>query len=465
VKIDGSIYHLRSDFSFRVNIYAHKESIHDGITRVPGSWRQTSGGIKNLLAYRQDILTNTVINRINYRYLPEIAQSLAAIGVLNQEYSLVHSGSSQFCVNYEALANSLKKLIDISNNLGIHLFIENVPYCFLKKNEHLMSDNFYPLGKERRLRYYAHSGVIRKEEYKRRKCIYTSTCRYGFICRGIGRHYVKKFGWKDIRNVDYGNNAVSGSCKKMAQLLNKKGYYAVSFLSGGIDSKCAAALYSLKHPANKIILLTHDNSCLFPDIGVAGKTAEELSRYYMNIVGHVFLKTPMQLIKEAFIDKIAYWQKRKGFNPGCHLCLMTELCYTIKIVRQTYDRPCDFIYGFRQGSNFPRVFIHYIELFLRQYGINLEIPVLGFRDKTAVEKKLGELKLSIKSHQAFCLLTDVRFSEKKGDVNNPAGYNRYGDFDKDECIFRKLRVSEEPFFESFSRLLLKQFGIRKIKDC
>lgn len=466
VYIPRSVYHLRSDFSFKVNIYAHKEAIHDEITCVPGAWRQSTEGIKNLLAHRQEVSTNTVINRINYRYLPEISEFLFGIGILNQEYSLIrgeHEPLEEFCIRYGALASTLKRLINATKKLGVHIFIENVPYCFLKKNEHLMSDNFYPLGKEMRLRYYAYPGIMQKEEYKRRECVYKDTCKYGFICRGIGQHYVKTFGWEDIKRVDFETSNSVGE-KKIARLLNKKVPYAISFFSGGIDSKCATALYSLSHPDTRIILLTHDNGCLFPDVGVVKNTSADLLRDYTNIIGHVFLKTPKELVKKVFIDKIAYWQKRKGFNLGCHLCLMTELCFVIKTVKGTYNQPCDFIYGFRQGSNFPRIFIQYIKLFLKQYDINLEIPVFEFKDKAKVEDKLRELKLSEQSHQAICLLTDVRFSEKKGDVNNPVGYNRYDDFYKIGREFRKLRVSEEPFFESFSQLLLRRFNIRKIQS-
>ena len=128
------------------------------------------------------------------------------------------------------------------------------------------------------------------------------------------------------------------------------------------------------------------------------------------------------------------------------------------LVRPSDKRPLDFIYGFRRGSNFPEIFIHYLRLFLAQYGISLQTPVFEFRDKRDVISRLEKEGLSTASHQPLCVLTDVRYHEGKGDFNSDRGNDCFEDARWKERL-KTVRVSQEPFFESFSRLLSRRFGV------
>jgi hypothetical protein len=103
-------------------------------------------------------------------------------------------------------------------------------------------------------------------------------------------------------------------------------------------------------------------------------------------------------------------------------------------------------------------------MFLKQYDINFHTPVFAFHDKTAVLEKLQQRGLSTKSNQPWCLLTDVRYSQVEGDVNSAKGTDLFNDAQWDEMI-KTARVSDEAFFESFSEVLLKRFGISKARSC
>ncbi len=457
-------FYLHSDFSFRVNVFSHRPEIHDEITTAAGSWKQTIRGIKNLLERGQPIFSNTVINALNYKDLSGISDFLLELGIRDQEFSFIHGEGEEFgrlAVPYSDLEKHLKKLFN--KNTDRLIMIENVPYCFLEGHEQIMSDNYYSPGKDHRLKYYAYPGVLKTQEYDRVPCEHRAGCRYEFICRGVDPQYIEKFGWDSIAATPpvEKSEALAG---KAVDVLKKTRCDALVFLSGGIDSKCSGAIFARENPDKKIVLVTYDNRCVFPDPGVTGAVAQDLVSAYSNILDHVFLQSPRGLIQEELLNKISHWQEVKGINTGCHLCLMTSVSMVVDLVKKADARPKEFIFGFRQGSNYPKIFLEYLKLFLAQYEITLRLPVWGLKNKTDVEDALRKFGLKTDSHQPLCLLTDVRFSDNKGDVNNPVGYDLFEDFHEDGPSQKTLRVSQEPFFESFSQLLEQKWSVRKIRE-
>ncbi|MEI6437365.1 MAG: hypothetical protein WCO69_01290 [Candidatus Omnitrophota bacterium] len=455
---------LPSDFSFRVNVYSHRADVHDALTGVTGSWEQAMTGLAYLMERRQEVTTNTVITSRNYKELAAISDDLAKRGIMAQEFSLIHGGKpgyKELAVPYDRLAASLKELLSRRDKRTV--FIENVPYCYLQGLENVMSDNYYPPGKERRLRYHTKSGAVKKEEYPRVACPHRARCRYEFICRGIDPQYVKKFGWKSIKPAAYVEESAALG-KKAVRAFKKYRADSFVFFSGGVDSKCSSALFATANPDKNIVLVTLDNQCLYPDHRIIAKTSVDVLKKFSHIKGHVFLQSPRDLLRNEFMGKIDHWEKVKGMNTGCHLCVLTAISAAVSLVRQFDDKPKDFIYGFRQGSNYPKIFIHYVRLFLRQYDINLHTPVFEFRDKAAVHARLKEFGLSTASNQPLCLFTDKRYTLDKGDVNNAKGFDLFKDAQWEEKM-KTARVSDEPFFESFAQLLQKRFGIVKIRAC
>lgn len=56
--------------SFGVSLHGHNSKLHDSLTGSSGSFNQTATGIKNLKSLGQQVLTNTVITKPNYKHLP-----------------------------------------------------------------------------------------------------------------------------------------------------------------------------------------------------------------------------------------------------------------------------------------------------------------------------------------------------------------------------------------------------------
>ncbi len=59
---------------FGIAIFGHQPKLHDTITRAKGSFDQTVKGVKNLLNKGYDVELRIIINRMNYKKLPEIAE-------------------------------------------------------------------------------------------------------------------------------------------------------------------------------------------------------------------------------------------------------------------------------------------------------------------------------------------------------------------------------------------------------
>ncbi len=73
--------------NFAVSLYSSDERIHDRITRVKGSCRETKSGIKNLLRlsteYAIDLRVNIVLNPWNYNDIDNTLGYLSSLGVKN----------------------------------------------------------------------------------------------------------------------------------------------------------------------------------------------------------------------------------------------------------------------------------------------------------------------------------------------------------------------------------------------
>ena len=61
---------------FFISVHGPREA-HDAISRVPGSYDQTMEGIGNLQEHPVNVLTNTVLTRLNYAALPSFLSGMA----------------------------------------------------------------------------------------------------------------------------------------------------------------------------------------------------------------------------------------------------------------------------------------------------------------------------------------------------------------------------------------------------
>ena len=65
----------------QVSLESSDESVHDNLTGVPGSWRQTIDGIKNLMRCGLSVQTNTTLTAKNAHSAAELPAFLAELGI------------------------------------------------------------------------------------------------------------------------------------------------------------------------------------------------------------------------------------------------------------------------------------------------------------------------------------------------------------------------------------------------
>ena len=126
---------------FAIPIHSTNEDVHDGITRVPYSFKQTDVGIKNLLKRNQKVEVRIVISKKNIETIFESAK------YIQKNYKGV------FCVNFvamEMMGNAavnkdelwidyseafvkIRKAIDLLVCSGIDVQLYNFPLCAVDK--------------------------------------------------------------------------------------------------------------------------------------------------------------------------------------------------------------------------------------------------------------------------------------------------------------------------------------------
>lgn len=188
---------------FHISLHGHHAKLHDYLTRANGSFEQTSNGIKNILSFGKLVSTNTVINKLNYRFLPRVADLLIKIGVLQYQFAFPHI-LGRACENWQKIVprksdvtSYVKKAIDIGIKKRSVVRIEAIPYCFLTGYEDCVSDQYTPDVKIFDIEINESFERWRKNEGKAKgpNCI---KCKYFQQCEGPWREYPQLFGWSEF---------------------------------------------------------------------------------------------------------------------------------------------------------------------------------------------------------------------------------------------------------------------------
>ncbi len=171
-----------------LSIHGHNADLHEKITGTKGSFIETETGIENLLSLKLPVRTNTVVTKINYRFLDEIAEFLIAKGVRTIQFSFVHPRG-------EALTNQLEMVPKIEDTISflrkalnrnsddIKIFTEAFPFCLLGENHVLAAERVLPHD-------------YRATDFSKIKGIECKKCCFDRICPGIWKSYYSLKGFK-----------------------------------------------------------------------------------------------------------------------------------------------------------------------------------------------------------------------------------------------------------------------------
>lgn len=192
---------------FSPAVHGPNAKIHDFLTSIPGSFNQTTQGIKNLKNLRQGVITNTVITARNYRHLPEIAKLLVSLNVDQFQFAFIHiSGRAAENKNWIVPKKSqimpyVKKGLDIGIKAGKKVMTEAIPYCFMQGYEDYIAEKIIPEGSVFDIDFSIEDyGDYRRNEGKVKgpQC---PECKYYKICEGPWKEYPELFGWGEFKPV------------------------------------------------------------------------------------------------------------------------------------------------------------------------------------------------------------------------------------------------------------------------
>ena len=189
---------------FALAIHGHNANIHDFLTSAEGSFVQTIKGLINLKDLKQYVITNTVITKTNYTYIPQIAQLLIKLDIAHFQFSFVHiigrawTNKDWIVPRKSAIMPYLTKGLQIGLQAGKRVTTEALPYCIMQDYKDCIVERLIPPSKVYELdkvindlRTYR----ILKKKAKRKKCF---TCSYYQMCEGPWKEYPRLFGWDEF---------------------------------------------------------------------------------------------------------------------------------------------------------------------------------------------------------------------------------------------------------------------------
>ncbi len=191
-------------FSFTTD----KAADHDALVGVPGALKKALAGLENLRKLKVRLGTNILVNRLNYKRLPEIIKFYLGRGITN--FVIIYP------VYNGAMADNAKKLgvslpecepcfeeaVRTMEAAGLprEILFLNAPPCFLKGREKLAIglDHFNtlvtdPLGGRTDLDANADAAKVKGKPCR--------TCALNKKCRGADEHYIANFGWAGFKPV------------------------------------------------------------------------------------------------------------------------------------------------------------------------------------------------------------------------------------------------------------------------
>lgn len=122
---------------FAIPVHASNPDIHDAITRVPGSFKQTDRGIKNLLSEQQKVEIRVVVSKYNIDYLEETARYIAehykgvfCVNFMGMEMmGNAAVNRDALWIDYDEVFKKSKPAIDLLVKHGIDVQLYNLPLC------------------------------------------------------------------------------------------------------------------------------------------------------------------------------------------------------------------------------------------------------------------------------------------------------------------------------------------------
>jgi len=192
---------------YMFGISGQNAELHDFVSQYPGAFNQAIQGIKNLKELEQEVTVNYIVNKLNYKGLPDAVELLVGLGVNKALFSFM-SCAGNARKNIDLLLPRMSKVesyihsaLDIASKAGLTARACGYPFCFLQDHESECEELYFPLRAVRDAEsFYADFDKVNKQTSKCKASICAS-CKYEIVCGGPEKAYVEKFGWNEFTPV------------------------------------------------------------------------------------------------------------------------------------------------------------------------------------------------------------------------------------------------------------------------
>lgn len=185
-------------------LHGSRPEIHDFLTGAPGSFIQTAAGMRNIKRLGARLITNTVITKVNYRDLPDIARLLVSLGVDQYQFAFMHiTGRAGENKEWLAARKSIiepwvKKGLDVGIKAGRRVMTEAIPYCFMSGYEDRVAERIIPATKIFDAEIVIEDYTQVRRSQGKAKGPGCPKCAYFESCEGPWREYPEIFGWDEF---------------------------------------------------------------------------------------------------------------------------------------------------------------------------------------------------------------------------------------------------------------------------
>jgi MoaA/NifB/PqqE/SkfB family radical SAM enzyme len=166
------------------------EDVHDAVTGIGGSFRETMGGLDNLEPFDVNVITNTVLTKINFYHITRLMAALLEKRISEMHlwnyFPMEQTDTGDFLVSREDFIRLLPEMLSVIRPSGRALVLKSFPEC-LSIGMPGFFDSWFPVTvlPDMFWRKFGESGFG--------TCVYRNECA-AQECWGLSSAYMKKFG-------------------------------------------------------------------------------------------------------------------------------------------------------------------------------------------------------------------------------------------------------------------------------
>ena len=286
---------------------------HDGLVGVPGAWRKAVKGAANLRALKIRLGTNILINKSNYRRLPEIIGYFLKKGITNFVviYPVYIGGmavnAKKIGVSLPAAEKYFAAAAEVMEAAGLpgELLFLNTPPCFLKGREKLAIGldlfNTLVIGPDGSM-----TDLDANADAAKVYAPACGACSLKGLCRGVDENYARLMGFKGFKPVKAGPRTFSEAAKVRGAGRAARGKAPDGRVFFSDNERCLAEILKIKKEASTAEVL---------------KLSKKIILCRDCSDGNAVMNSAQKLIEKGYVASRFskgrfYWRLKKAFPEG-----------------------------------------------------------------------------------------------------------------------------------------------------